>query len=757
MVQLLDSLRSRIRWYVVVEGLAALVIWLVGAFWIGLALDYLPVLVGANEMPRVARTVLLAIVALGGCGVIYWYILRRVFSTFRDTSLALLIEKQFPGFRDSLVTTVEMGERRETDVEKADRLAIEAATVDSAGDASELNAEMFAQTIGRAEEGVRGVQLSRVFSYRPLAVKLGLAIVAVGSLVAMGAMGREALGIGASRLLLMSDEPWPRRSRIELVGFEAGELKLARGTDLILRVRADANREYPPPELCTILYETYDGDRGRVNMSRDGDVRDGYQFYVFNGKPFKSVLNDIEFDVIGGDFRLRDNRIRVVASPVVTAVHLHSELPAYTGLLPRDETWSPGVQLPIGSKITAKIETSKDVTQVRIRNIDSDEEQVFDFSAESATREVAYEVGELSGRYAVVVHLLDTDGIESLEPYLLSIGAVLDEIPKVDVSLRGISNAITAKARLAIEGSVTDDYEVARSWFDLKVGDTTREFEFDATGDLADAALDLRRESATARENPYQLKPEDRVVFTIRASDKYDLGGESHLGSSEATTLTVVRDDELLAILDGRELNLRRRFEQIRSEMMQSRDSLGRLRASFREEAEETEPALQEGIDPEVAERNLWQLRDRWASWAGQKSEQTVFEVDGVALAFEDIREELINNRVDTPERLSRMENEIIAPLRDVADLMFPKYRESIRELRAALSTSDASSEPRSIDVTAEADQIIVAMDAILEKMIELEDYAELLNIVRQMIEQQESLIQKAKDEQKAGVLDLFK
>ena len=123
-VKLLDALRQRIRGYVVLEGLAMLVVWLVAMFWIGFALDYLPVLVGANEMPREARSVLLVITVLGACVVIWWYILRRIFSHFRNTSLALLIEKQFPGFRDSLVTTVERGERRETAVEKADREAI---------------------------------------------------------------------------------------------------------------------------------------------------------------------------------------------------------------------------------------------------------------------------------------------------------------------------------------------------------------------------------------------------------------------------------------------------------------------------------------------------------------------------------------------------------------------------------------------------------------------------------------------------------
>ena len=37
------------------EGLALAVIWLGAMFWIGFGLDYLPVLMGASEMPAVAR------------------------------------------------------------------------------------------------------------------------------------------------------------------------------------------------------------------------------------------------------------------------------------------------------------------------------------------------------------------------------------------------------------------------------------------------------------------------------------------------------------------------------------------------------------------------------------------------------------------------------------------------------------------------------------------------------------------------------
>ena len=742
-VRLLGRLRQKIRRYVLIEGMAMTTIWLVVAFWCMLAMDYLPVQLGASEMPRQARMVLLGMTGAGVLVVVYWYVLRRVFFAFRDSSLAILIERQFPEFRDSLVTTVQMGAGLD-DVDDADFGAIEAAL--SEADIAQ-GRRMLRDTVERAEANTRSVRLAKVFNYRPLAYKVAGAIAALASIVLLGIFGGDVLGVGASRLLALSEQPWPRRARIEMVGFENNEHKIAKGTDLTVYVRADAQRAFPPPELCTILYQTSDGESGRVNMSRDGEPRDGFQYYVFNGKPFKGVLNDIRFDVIGYDHRLRDQRLKVVASPVVTGVELQSVLPAYLEQESRLEKWNPGLQLPVGSQVRATVEASKPLLGASVRDIDTGEQLAFDFASNPRTS-WELDLRTLTGRKAVAITLHDTDAIESLEPHLLTIGAVEDTVPNVDVTLRGIGSAITAQARLPMEGTIQDDYDLNRTWFQVQLEDAAREFDFSIDQEDAPllAALDLREESAADKTDPLKLQPQDRLLLSVKATDQYDLDDGSHIGSSEVTTLTVVRSDELLAILDGRELGLRRRFEQIRSEMMQSRDSLARLRGSFKES---------DGSEEESA-ANLQGLRERWAGWASQKGEQSSEEVEGIALAFEDIREELVNNRVDTEERKLRMEDQIIGPLREISGKLFPKWQESLGELRAMLTSNQREAEPKSIQVVGEADQILVAMDAILEKMLELEDYTELINIVRQIIEQQESLMEKTKEEQKARVLDFL-
>src|SRR5438270_8015844 len=105
---LLAGLRWRIRLYIWLEGLALAVIWLGLMFWLGFGLDYLPILMGSSEMPIIARAILLT--ATGGVlgYILYRWIFRRTFVHLGDRSMALLLERRFDLFNDSLVTAVEM-------------------------------------------------------------------------------------------------------------------------------------------------------------------------------------------------------------------------------------------------------------------------------------------------------------------------------------------------------------------------------------------------------------------------------------------------------------------------------------------------------------------------------------------------------------------------------------------------------------------------------------------------------------------------
>ena len=98
---LLGRIKQRIRTLVVLEGLAVALIWLVVMFWIALALDYLPVRFGLDELSRTARIVLLVVTGAAAAWLIWHFILKRVFASLKDTSIALLIERKYPEFNES--------------------------------------------------------------------------------------------------------------------------------------------------------------------------------------------------------------------------------------------------------------------------------------------------------------------------------------------------------------------------------------------------------------------------------------------------------------------------------------------------------------------------------------------------------------------------------------------------------------------------------------------------------------------------------
>lgn len=747
---LLARLRWRIRAYVWIEGLTLAIIWLGVTFWIGLAIDYLPVLAGASEMPKPVRALLLGAVAAVLVWVLYRWVLQRAFVSLSGRSMAVLLERQFQGFHDSLLTAVELAETPQH--------------------AADFNPDMLAHTTADARTHLDLVKLGRVFNFVPLLRNVLVAVLAVLSVVLFGIFARDAFGVWTQRMYLLSDQAWPRRAHIEVLDFPGKQRKAAKGSDLTIRVRADATREVLPPEVCTIYYRTEEGDRGRVNMSKDGQPRDGYQHYLFDGKPFKGVLSSVRFDVVGYDHRVRNYVVEVVDSPAVVDVQLDCQLPAYTQLLPRQLAWSAGTQLPRGTQITIHVTASKDLIEATIYDPETDTTTIRDYTLNQPDcRRFRYDIPRLDRDVVLDITLRDTDGVTSERPYRMTIAAVQDQPPTVDVLLAGIGSAITPEARLPVRGEISDDYGIAKAWFELQLAeDRVRTFPFEpGPSGAVQSALDLRQQRARD-DDPLELKPDTQVTLTLKAEDKYDLEKHANVGQGDRTELDVVRPDELLALLEARELGLRRRFDQMIAEMTETRDSLIRVKAFGRplatsgDEPEDTSTdASDDGDEPDDADdassqERVRSLRLLRVQRAVQHSQRAAQELLGIAAAFEDIREELINNRVDTAERKRRLQELIADPLKQIANDRMPDFERHLQQLESRLDAPDAGREEAAVAVE-KADRILLAMRSVLERMLEMETYNELVDIVRSIIRQQEELMERTKEQRKRQALDLIK
>jgi len=751
----LSGLRTRIRLYVLIQSLGMAIIWLGVTFWTTLALDYLPVLLCATELPQTLRALLLVFVSVGLISILYRWLLRRMFVPLPDRSMALLVERRFSDFQDSLMTAVELA---------------------TTGWPDSQQQQMITESENYAARRLSGVPLRRIFNMRPLFFNLLFTTFLVTAFLSFGYFQEDAWTLAVRRLYLVSEEPWPRQTSIRVADFPDNRHKVARGSNFTIHVFADAEKHVP--DYCTIHYRTEEGDRGRVRMLKRGRApREGQQAFVYDGVPFKAMLSTVHFDVQGFDQRLRHLTVEVVDSPSLTDVSLDCTFPTYLvdealdTFLPRTERLTPGTRLPFGTQVHMHAQSDKPLRRLQIFNLKTEETQeVHITDTGSASHKCDLSLPSLREDVALALTLHDVDGVSNAQPFRVAIAVVPDAPPEIDVAPLGIGSAITPQAQLPFQGTIVDDNRLRRAWFELLVqspatGPATHPnsalyaipWTASPAGDQQ-ATLDLRNQQRRLTD-PMELKPGDRIILTIKASDYFDLGSAPNIGEGSPYELDVVTPARLLALLETREIGLRRRLEQILEELQLARNSVIRVRASDEPTANDTsdhptvdaEPAGDEPALP-PRERDLRLLRIQRAIQDTRRSQS---ELRGVALAFGDIRLELINNRVDTVKKIDRLQEEIAVPLARIVDNHFPSLQQTLQQLEEHIAEM-----PRRHQLSDQAveqiNRILAALEDILKHILRIETYNELVDIVRSILEDQEQLNKDTRQQQQEQVIDLL-
>ena len=174
--------------------------------------------------------------------------------------------------------------------------------------------------------------------------------------------------------------------------------------------------------------------------------------------------------------------------------------------------------------------------------------------------------------------LFDADGIQSMEPIRLTVHGIVDLPPTVETRLRGIGRSITRLAGIPVEGTITDDYGVASARFGYRIDDLP-DYEPVALSASPSGQKDFtvggRAEPAVERFliRPLELSLGQKLVLTLFATDADDVTGP-HESHGEVYSFTVVSSEELLAQLYDKEMNLRQRFEQIVTEVRETREDV---------------------------------------------------------------------------------------------------------------------------------------------------------------------------------------
>jgi hypothetical protein len=721
---MLATLRRQTRGWIWVESLAWLCLSAAAFFWASLAIDW------SVEPPRWARAVLLAAAATGLAVLLARKLLGRLATDLGDASLAVVVERAHPSFRDSLSTTIELADQP----------------------AADINPELLARTAAEATAHLGQVRPARIFRRRQLAMLAFAAVAAVASIAGLAMARPLVAGLWVRRLPLLGDEPWPRQVQLAVDDFPGGVRKVARGSDVDVIVHAQAADRLP--EVVDLRWRAVHADglgqqpsrglRGnwRVDRmgSRGGVAADGQAF----GHVLKAVNDSLELEVRGGDAKLRNLRLEVLDPPALEKLRITSTPPAYLGSQPRESPPVRIVQIPRGSAVEIACTCTKPLSEATMvastmatttgseSGGSATETLLATFSAaelaagagppSAAGRTIVGRIPSLDADRTIVVRFTDTDGLVNREPVTFTLSALPDEPPQVAMRLRGISTAVTPRARVPLVGTISDDHGLGEAAVRLKVADGVETSLPVARVRAGEAVVELPAESAEVVQlEPLELAVGRKLELAVTATDTCTLGGEPNAGTSDVWSLDVVAPETLVAMLEAREILLRRRYESCVADLTQARDGFA---SPVRDNAAD---GGQDG-GQDIADA-AGRLGDATARAAGETAE--------LAESFRGIRLEFDNNQLITPELEARLIAQIADPLSTLAVQDLPALAKACR--------GGATRQ----ELVRRADEVLARMRAVLDKMMELESFNEVVERLRGMIRSQEQIRAETLEQQK--------
>lgn len=816
--QALNRLRSRIRRYVCLEGLALVAVLVGLLFWGSFLVDAAYFGLSRLELPRWFRVAFL--VATFGllAAATVTLILFRALTAFRLRALALVLERRFPELGDGLITAVEAAEggfRSEGPFEQA----------------------LLQRTIADASRRLDRLDLTTVFNPRPLRRAAVIAVVLFTSILGLAVVDSSAMERWFAGYLALRPTYWPRETTLvvqavtqpgdRLREFHEGWYRHPRGGDLELRITAaDGTKK---PDRIRLDYRLAGGSRKRIYLTALGD-----QPFVHI---FPALLDDVEFRISGGDFATADPwRVDVVEPPRAEGVMLSVHYPDYTawnavsenGIPMRTELPMLGSQmsLPLGTDVQFETRSNKPLSVVRVDleagpdrfeiefgqpvQLNSTEPKTVisqpaawvtvrskDGAAQLRSAWPTNAIGELfldqhrgfrlpfllrpngaaelteavaaaAAKQAplpiplpwpadalVRIHLEDSDGIGSPEPLKLTINGIVDQPPVIEVELKGIGASITRQARVPVAGVIRDDYGITGVRFDYLVSEGPAEWR---SRELAAPPQSIVREFPLARSEsepyerfdvlPLDLQLKQKLTLSVVAIDGDTLDG-ANVQRSQKFVFTIVSVEELLSLLYAKELNLRKRFEQILSEVKDLQKDLelhagradeaagltGKTEAKDVESRKQLELALST-----CAERSLLAIR------------KTATETAAVEAAFGEIRDELVNNAAETPQNMDRLETKILAVLARVAAEDFPAADVALG-LFALRTEKGGDVRPVIAEARQTVDGLIERLERVLLEMRKLETFHEALELLKSIIGAQDELMEETKRQRKEKAL----
>jgi hypothetical protein len=687
--RLLVRLRREARAWIWVESLALAAL-AAAALGGGLfAIDWL------LEPPAWAR----GLAATAAAGLLVWLLATRLVGRLAtplpDAALARAIERRHPAFGDTLSTAVELA--------AAERRGVDPALV--------------TRTVAEAEVLAGRARTAAVFRRGRLGGIALAGVLAVVTVWGVAARWPEMARIWGRRILLLEDVSWPRQVSLEAEGFTAGVRKVPRGSDVEVVVRARSTG--PLPE-SVYLRSLATGGWQSVRMGTRGGVDAGGQQF---GHVLERVMTDTNLEIRGGDGRLRGLVLEAVDPPALADTSVQITLPPYLGGGRRNPPALRVVPVPRGSAVKLRFQATKPLAAATvtarsaagdgagrvIATLPAADAATAPVDRQSSPDSISAVIEPLDADTVLGIAFTDHDGISNQEPLTLLVSAVPDEPPTVTMRLSGISTAVTPEAGLPLAGSIADDHGLAAAAVEVVRGDDLLVAPISAvTGDEPLVELPAAAPVIVPLE-PLALAAGDRLEVRVTATDACGLAGGPNTGTSETWMLEVITPDALRAMLEAREVLLRRRYEAAIEDLAQTRPSLGTDAVPNQTTA---------------------------AGRIGEAAARAVGESQEIAAAFRGIRAELDHNSLLTPEIETRLIAHVAEPVAAIARTDLTELQTMARTLASHGSDADDAA----TELTLRTDTTLARMREVLTRMLELESYNELIEKLRGVIDSQEQI-----------------
>ncbi len=795
-VHALNDLRGMLRRYVTVHGLLLITVWLAVVFWVGGIIDYVPVTMGSNETPRWLRIGLLVVMVAGSGWILLRWVLARLWVRLEDRSLALLIERKYPQLKNELVTVVELSGKPVEEISNPD-----------------AHRAMLDKVHLSASQHIKSVRTSELFDWQPMWT---VGVAAVFGLIVTGiaALGMsDWTGRWARRLFILSDEPWPRMATLRADGvqlqfpafstqlsaerkmlpFVDGIVRVPVGAAPLLQISADTGARQIP-DICTLFYRSEDGSRGRANLRRVGSPRDAWQQFTLDGPPLDSLSSTMKLDVVGLDARLRDLQIQVVESAVIADMKLACQYPAYlqdsfsSRASVETIAYRNGATVPEGTAVELVGTASNRLSRVEYLVLGpnpADNSVEINSQANSIQTILPNEnsfripLGKLSASAVVEVRLIDEFGLssEQIPRYVITIQP--DLIPEVDSRLEGIGLAVTPVAMLPLQASVEDDHGIQSVSAELVIdASETTQIPLALTDDRQKSQLEATLDLIELKEQlQLPIEPGMTLGLVVAATDFFDLGQQPHIGRGQPLQLSVVTTQQLLVMLDRQEIETRQRLELIMSELEQLREVLQTMKTDLQPPSAADSARISNASatlitlatlpqsgeadgDAEVKKREsrtqqTQRLAGLWTQQSILQADKSQQELSSLAARIDNLRLQLINNRIDSYDQQERLQTKVTVPLRELLAGEYESLRKGLNLLQSA-TLAGGGGEQAGLALRA-LEAVLIKLEAIKLNMQDIEDLSEIQELVRVLLEDQEKILSETEAEQRRRILDLLK